>query len=157
MWIGLHPQWAQESWRTCHLLVACTPSPDCSKSADTRPVTMSLHRSNLLVTCSPLQELHYCAGEVSRPKRNGGSCMCCFTAGGVYLPALLIWMEAVLVQGLGGQVTNQDLVVIHCPHSRRVAKEVIKPARYMALSWLLCKGTSIDRQVIGCKSQVKLC
>ena len=45
-----------------------------------------------------------------------------------YLPALLVWVKAVLIQGLAWQVANQDLVMIKCAHARCVAQEVIEPA-----------------------------
>lgn len=37
-------------------------------------------------------------------------------------------MEAVLVQRFAGQVADQDLLIVHCAHTRCVAQEVIEPA-----------------------------
>ena len=50
------------------------------------------------------------------------------TREGLYLPALQVWMEAVLVQRFAGQVADQDLLIVHCAHTRCVAQEVIEPA-----------------------------
>ena len=45
-----------------------------------------------------------------------------------YLPALLVWVKAVLIQRLAWQIANQDLLMINCAHARCVAQEVIEPA-----------------------------
>lgn len=46
-----------------------------------------------------------------------------------YLPALLISIEAILIEGLAGQAANKHLVIVHCTHARGVRQEVIEPAR----------------------------
>ncbi len=50
-----------------------------------------------------------------------------------YLPALLVWVKAVLVQRLAWQVANQDLPIVNRPHARLMTQEVIEPAAQQSI------------------------